>query len=385
MLKLKPLSLVILVLVSQASLARGLGELRPHKQPNVSRLKNPDHWMVIIGDSGATGSGGYKNLKPNALNLLGHVTDFLFEPERTHRTPPLRDFVNPQRFNIQSVEPLTRIVYSMAEFEEAAKKGDVASLNLGAKGSLAIDAQESTNGYLIGRTLGIDAADIVMVAQGGTRVNSIATQFQRIYEMQTHTLPPLVLMSYTANDFCHPKIFTDPLEQLRSRFKESLQQSWQKSERYLHAHSKGTRIVVLAALDVANVLTNESIMNQKVQFQGGQTTCGNVRRGEVQGMLSETTLNALSSMCKSVLQTKPTDLDRLARIRTIQNEFNEIWKQQIAELNAKFHDKKIEWTYVESVRDIKFEEGDVGNDCFHPGGNGHARIADHVLREVFGK
>lgn len=359
----------------------------PLYKPARDVLTNPDHWMAILGDSGSTGAASDVNLKPNLFSILGAVADIASQTGLEHTPPPLSNFPNPERFKIDRVDPMNRVVYSYDEYVQAAKENDIRSLNQGAKASMVLDVQEHSNGYMIGRTLDIRAEDIVLVGQGGARVNAIPRQIARIFEMKTDTLPPLVLMSFTANDFCNPKIFTDPMERLKRYFDVSLQESFDKAERYMIAHPKGTRFVVLAPLDVANILTNEDVLQQTVQFEGlGKISCGQVRRGDTRKtFLSRQMTDSLQTACKAVLQTKPTDTDRLDRIRLIQSEFNEIWKKHIRVLNEKYNSKNIQFEYVESTRDMKFAKGDVANDCFHPGVNGHAKVADHVLKTVFGK
>jgi len=368
-------------------------QLQPVNPPR-EKLTNPDNWMVIIGDSGSTGASADPDLQPTLSSMWKKLNQVGGDSLMKHTVPPLSNIPNPARFNIDKMEAMTRVIYSMDEFGEASKKGQTAELNLMNKGSLELNIQEYANGYMIGRALGIKSEDIVLVGEGGARVNSISTQIERIYEINTETLPPLVLTSFTANDFCNERIFSDPMGRLVSNFEESLATSWKESEDLMRAHPKGTRFVILAPFNVANVLTNEGLMQQKIKFEKlGEITCHKLRNGETDGaggdfiakaLTSEVT-KRLSSMCPAVLKTKPTDKSRLDRIREIQVAFNEVWKKQIAKLNSQYNSKNIRFEYVEGTRNMQFGAGDAANDCFHPSVRGHAKVADYVLKEVFKK
>jgi|GEM_PF-5518694 len=373
---------------SAAAVAQGLFDLAPHRPVRpASILKNPDHWMAVIGDSGSTGAASNPDLVATATNLLGHALSFGWNSRMTATLPDLANYPNPQRFGIKTVEPMTRVLYSAAELSAAQQNGSVATLNFGAKAALALDTQEHGNGYMIGRGLGIEAQDIVLVGQDGKRFAQIPEQFERIYEMQTTTLPPLVLMSFTANDFCGGDIFDRPLAEIRERFERNLREAWEASARFLKAHPRGTKIVVLPALEVANVLTNRDLLQQTIPFQGmGEVTCQRLRENEeMNGFLTAKTVEALGGSCRAVLRTKPSDAARVQVIRNVQNELNQVWLAQIAKLNERYSGQGIQWLYLEEMRALRWSKGDLGSDCFHPGVRAHAKIADYVLKNVFGK
>lgn len=350
-------------------------------------LKNPSHWMAIVGDSGVTGAASDLRIEPNAWNLFGHVLTFALNSRMTANVPPLEDFPNPERFGIDRVEPLTRVLYSPREFVEAKVKGDgyVRELNLAAKAALALDVAEHGAGYMIGRALKMSGRDIVLVGQDGKRVEAIPIQFERIFAMQTETLPPLVLVHFTANDFCDERIFSESVEARRSQFARSLGEAWAKTEPFLKPHPLGTRIVVFPPLEVANVLTNQRLLSQKVYLQGqGETSCRQIREGAaLDGFKSAALVHALSKMCASVLRTRPSDSDRIQRIREIQRAFDGVWKTQIDRLNVQYAGLNLSWHYPDSARSLKGEAGDLANDCFHPGVRGHARYAEVLMATFF--
>lgn len=382
------LSVLLLFVLSSSTWAQGFFEPLPYRpKPVVNQLSNSNHWMAIVGDSGATGAASNKDMQPNIFSLLKWGLFFGYQGKLYTEVPPLSDFPHPERFNLSSIEPMTRVLYSQSEAEKSEAKDGIWKLNGEAAGSLAVDVQEHGNGYMLGRTLGIAAQDIVLVGQDGARVSAIAKQFARIYEMNTKTLPPLVLVSFTANDFCDSKVLTQSVEERKDIFADSLAKSWQEAAPFLKPHPNGTQIIVLPPLEVANVLENPSLLQQTVNFQGiGSVTCQRLREDDgIDGVFSKTLAQSLGGMCKSVLLTKPSDKSRVQRIKDIQNAFNEAWKKQIDLLNVEYSGKGLYWIYPENLRELRFEKGDLANDCFHPGVGGHAKIADQILKTVFSR
>ncbi len=251
---------------------------------------------------------------------------------------------------------MTRVVYSRAEWE---KEKDKWKLNGEARLSFLLDTQEHGNSYMIGRALGMASQDIVLVGQNGARVSAIPKQFERIFEMSTTTLPPLVTVSFTANDFCQMGIFSEEVAHRQEQFAKSLNRAWNETKRFLIPHPRGTTILVMAPLEVANILTNASLMEQQIEFEGqSQFTCGHLRRGEYRRTyLADLLVQKLGEMCKSVLLTNPNDEQKISRLRQVQTSFNEVWKKQIADLNAEYASHNIKWIYVESIPGSKLCRG----------------------------
>jgi hypothetical protein len=372
---------LLFILFSYASVHAEVGRLGPHGMQG-SKITNPDHWLAIVGDSGVTGAASSNQIEPTLSNLLGHFYSFLTEPRVQSEVPRLEEFPEPEHFHIGSIEPMTRVPYSRAEFKLAGNAVNGLLLNMSSKLSLKLDVPEHSFGYMVGRGLGIKPSDIVLVGQDGATIDTIAAQFGRIYEMQTKTLPPLVLLSYTANDLCDERVMSDPIEVWAGRFKTALAQTWLQAKPYLKAHPRGTKIVVLAPFDVVNVIINPEILAQITNVEGqGAISCGELRHGETHFSVSSwMILRMLNLMCPSVTQTHPEDQFRLERLKALQLAFIDSWKAQIEELNQQYGALNLHWTFIESVRDIHSATGDVGNDCFHPSVRGHAKIADLILQ-----
>ncbi|MGZ3722886.1 MAG: SGNH/GDSL hydrolase family protein, partial [Bdellovibrionales bacterium] len=366
------------------SCAQAFGEvgiLGPHGMHG-NKLSNPDRWMAIVGDSGVTGAASSVNIEPTVSSLIGHLASFVTQTRVQTELPLLAEFPNPGHFHLEKIEPLTRVPYSRAEFKASGNVVNRLLLNLGAKFSLKLDVHEHSFGYLVGKSLGIQPQDIVLVGQDGVMVKTLGDQFGRIFEMQTKTLPPLVLVSFTANDLCDAHVFDYSPAEWAGDFKQALERSWRDAKPYLKAHPRGTHIVVLAPFDVVNVITNPEILAQKTNVEGqGEITCGQLRHGETNLTVSSwLIMRMLNLMCPSVTKTHPDDLAHLEHLRNVQLAFGEAWKSVIASLNVEYAERGIRWTFLDSIRDLHFTTGDVGNDCFHPSVRGHAKLADLILQ-----
>ncbi len=373
--------LSLILLCSLYIWALGSGRLGPYGLFG-NQLANKDHWLAIVGDSGVTGAASSSALEAKAETLLSLFLHTVNGTPHAAQLPLLQDFPTPQRFGIEQIEPLTRVPYSRKEYDLANGRLGILLLNLGARLSQKLDVHENSFGYMIGRALSIQSRDIVLVGQDGVGIQSIPAQFARIYEMQTQTLPPLILVSFTANDFCDASVFKNSLQKTTLEFKTSLARAWQETEPYLKAHPLGTRIVVLAPLDVVQVVTNPQVLAQRVEVEGqGQITCGQLRNGNNKlTIASWLVLRTLNLMCPSVTQALNQNQEHLRFLRQIQMEFSAIWKKQVEFLNAQHSPPALQWEYLEDIRSLVYSDGDVSNDCFHPSARGHAKLADFILK-----
>lgn len=369
-----------------------LDPLGPHNNPQAQRLHQPpplnltNPWMVIVGDSGTTGAATGPETTAEWWNLAGTAAKFfLWENRRTDVEAQYQDFPNPEFFNITDpVQPLTRVFYSDKEFRDAKAKSKHYKLNLEAKGSMKLDVEEYGFGYLVGRRLGIDPQNIILVGKDGTRISTIAQQFQRIYETGATTLPPVVFISFTANEMCHPNIFKKSIEDLRADYLKILRDQLGKVVANNKPHPNGTRIIALAPLDAIQVFTDKNLLRQEVDFHGaGKVSCGSVRDGSAaQGELGKKMLKQLESMCRAVLSTRMDDHERIDYLRRLHASYVSAWPEALAEVQA-LSPKNLTWEFAEEVRQIPLEVGDLANDCFHPSVKFHAKIARTLLRRFF--
>lgn len=360
-----------------------------------SGISSREPWVGIIGDSGITGAATGLDLQPNAWSLGALIAQFLGESRRTVQLADPSRVPGIQRFGINDekrLSPLVRVVYSQDEFRRAAAEGRRYEKNLEAKGSLRLDIPEYSFAYLTARALGVPAHRVVLAAQDGRQIGAITEQLQRLGEV-SDAMPSLLLMSFTANDLCGDEL-AGPLADFRASFKAQARMQLRQMIQRFRAHpGLGTRVVILAPLDVAQILTNPDLLAQRINFQGrgdGEVTCRDLREQRAaQSDLGHQMQNALISMCRSILPTRPDDALGIQKIRDFQSAQIEVWREAIAETAAEFRLSTTkpgpgEWSleFIESVRDPRFSAGDLANDCFHPGPAAHAKIAEALLRRL---
>lgn len=332
-------------------------------------------WIGLVGDSGITGAVTAENIQPRASSLLGWVASFAFSSDSTPDAKAERsEFARSMGWS-GNLPPLTRIVYSQDEWNEARSKGSPRTLSLEARASLAVDIPEYSYGYLVGRALGMSPERIVLVAQDGKRVNAISTQMRRFRAVSPH-LPSLIFVSFSANDICGEEA-TQPTRTFREHFKRQIMEQWQLVLRSERPHPQGTRVVIMAPLNVTSPLFDESLLSQEVQFQGGaKTTCREIRRQEAaQDALGRELQKGLTSMCRGLLSptNDPEGLRR--KIVELQAAQREVWQEVVRELPAT---QGWKFEYSDIPYNVRFQTGDLAHDCFHPGPGGHSRIAQEL-------
>ncbi len=334
---------------------------------NANRIKDVNKWIAVVGDSVTTGAAtgeGIEATIPSLKNLFG-------------------DFFASQRFTAAKVvkEAPTRVFYSRAEFQKSAWYKKI-MLNFGAKASLRLDSPENSFGYKLGRSWGVHPSDIVIAGQDGARVEDIPWQLSRIFEMKPATLPPMVILSFTANDLCDASVLTKPLEVLKIEFTTQLGRAWHNAANVLRAAPRGTDFLVLAPLDVTTLINNGEIQAKSVSFEGrGAVTCQDIHMGLGGETFAARMMDrTLGLMCPSVTRTNHTEVAKIQRLKDLQLAMIEIWEKQINLLNAQYNSKKMNWTLVNEVRALHFTADDIAHDCFHPSAAGHEKIAQEILK-----
>lgn len=357
---------LLTALLTVTASAQTLEKLGPYGT-NADRIKDPNKWIAVIGDSVTTAAASGDGIQATIPSLRNVFSDF-FSSQRFAATRAVK-------------ESPTRIFYSAAEFDTVAWYSKILK-NFAAKAALRLDSPESSFAFRVGRSWGVHPSDIVLVGQDGAQVSGIPWQLARIFEMKLKVLPPVVIVSYTANDLCDVEIFNQPLEDVLAQFEVKLSRAWSQSAKFLRPSEGGTDFIVLAPLDVTQLITNGEIQTKSISFEGkGTVTCQDVHNGiGAEGLGGWFMERTLGLMCPSVTTTTVRDDLRIQRIRNVQEGMIEIWKKQINLLNAEYNAKKINFAWVESPRDLTFTADDMAPDCFHPSAKGHERIANEVLK-----
>lgn len=335
---------------------------------NANKIKDPNRWVAVVGDSLVTAAASDDGV---SATIPGLRTLFA-------------DFFSSHRFTAARIvkEAPTRVFYSAPEFQRASWYKKLLT-NFGAKAALRLDSPENSFAYKVARSWGVHASDIVVVGQDGARIGDIPWQLSRIYEMKPGTLPPVVLLSFTANDLCDVRIFEKSLAEIETLYAAELSRAWHSSIHVLRPAQNGTDFIVVAPLNVTGLITNPEIQNKSIVFEGkGTVSCGEVHSGKLEGgtMGARIMARTLGLMCPSVTRTAHGDAEKIQRLRDVQTAMVEAWKKQINLLNAQYNAKKMNWLFVEDVRDLEFVGDDIAGDCFHPSPKGHDKISERVLK-----
>lgn len=349
-------------------------------------VPGPDtFWMAVVGDSSTTGavaSPSFRATWERVGQLLGNFADGLKpDPKMEAR---YGDFVDPARFNIENPpRPLTRVMFAPAEYQAAEKKNELHLLEFGSRGSQAVDTEEYAFPYLMGRSFDIPAPQIVLTAQDGKKISELGNQFDRILVTGAKTLPPVVLISFVANDLCHPDNFTKPPEHFANTYRAALARQLDHVLT-LPANPHGTKLIFVSPLKVSEILTNPQLLDQPVKFENGEgVTCRQIHDGSgVHGDAAKKLQSMLIGACRGVLKQGEDPERQRRRLVDLQDSQFEILQFAVDGFNQSGRDKNFSAVLATSTRNLEMRAGDVANDCFHPSVQGHARIAEALLREL---
>lgn len=353
-------------------LQKSVSPMRPfnHELTAQNRPKAGQYWIGIVGDSSTTGAAASPHFRATWLNLLDHLAEAIKNIKGADLEPD------------ENLPAPLRVMYTPQEFAQESSQGRAIILNLQSDLSQKIDTEEYSFGYQVGRKLNLSVDSIVLAGQDGTRVSSMAEQFRRLLTAGPGTLPPVILVSYVANDLCGPENFSNPVETFRRSYKAELDRQF-AAIATMPAAPGGTQILVVAPLDITNILTNQNLLSQKIHFEGrGEITCKDVRDGSVgNGDLAKRMQSTLIGECRGILAASDNPEQRLAQLQALQSAQDQALQDEIMDLNAK--NLAIKAEYAESAKTIDFQPGDLANDCFHPSAQGAGRIADQLLGSEF--
>lgn len=328
--------------------------------------QTPPVRMAILGDSTVTGAVTNPHLKAFVANAAGvFLINFLWPSHNSGRIPMRRE------------------TYSLKEYQEAGDKGERGFLVLESRGSRALDTPEYSWAYDLGVGLGFHPREMLMVAQDGQKVSSIARQLERVMGVTKTELPEMLLISYGLNDICHPNDVGRETAVFKSRFKKTVANQIQEITK-LKPNGKGTVVFISAPLDATNLMDNDELMSQVISFEGGSlldlkdvVTCSQIRdktfvRQTWQGLQMR---GLLIQECKGLRQDVENPKARVEKVRQLQGAQIEAWREVLGETQV----PGFKFILAESVRRIRFVAGDLANDCFHPSISAHKKIANQFL------
>lgn len=350
-----------------------LDELKHPWIPNF-RVVKEDRWLAVLGDSSVTGAAAHPALQANFWSLFGDAVGLITQDRESQTLPPhISHYIAPEHYRITQPDPPTRLFYTQRDLGWLWPVGR----NLEAKAAMKLDTEEYTFGYLLGRRWGVPPNKIVIAGRDGAMINSLGSQVQRLLDVAP-VLPPVMLISFVANELCDPLAFNMAPAEFSAAYGKMLRVQLQYLAK-LPPHPEGTRIVFLAPLDLANILTNPSLMSQPVSLQGDSTTCGQLREDKgVSSRLTRLMQKILINECPAVFSSAQNVQERLARIKDLQAGQIQKLTEEIALFNQTAP-PNLRMMLGNSVRSINFQTGDLAGDCFHPSLAGHTRIANALL------
>jgi hypothetical protein len=92
-------------------------------------------------------------------------------------------------------------------------------------------------------------------------------------------------------------------------------------------------------------------------------------------------LPPISHMCRSILNTKKDDKDRIALL----DNYVKAYRSAAAEVVKRANELKkpgFKFHYFQSTEKLKFTADEVAQDCFHPSVHGNEKIAAGILEEL---
>lgn len=355
-------------------------QAEPGRPDSADQRPQNEPWLGLVGDSGITGAVTMKDINPNLGGMLNLARRFV-EADRPQSRAQAEN--SPFATNVLNADgalpPLRRVLYSTEEITAAKEAGKEDDLSMEGRGSLALDTPEYSFGYLVGRAMDFSPEQIVLVAQDGKRTGNLPEQMRRFSEV-SEKLPSHIIVSFTANDICG-KEMEEPVDKFRTDFKGVLTDAWKKTMEKETPHESGTQVFVVAPIEITQGITNNDLLEQEIDFEGlGTRTCNQVRRGEPQdNELGKLIDSRLTGMCRGILSIEPNETEKIEKVQALQKTQIEVWKEVLAELP-----KKDGWSFefIEETHQVRFQRGDLANECFHPGPGAHSRLADTLFARL---
>lgn len=251
-------------------------------------------------------------------------------------------------------------------------------------GAAGIDCEECSFGFHWARARGVPRENIFFAAQGGARVDAVAEQLARL-ALPLGRLPETILVSFTGNDICSLANLSADGKSLSAEgagkwdeVRDTLARQLREGLARERAAQGGTRIVVLGAADVTELLTNPAILDHETPVAGRDEdgrgkTCRDLRRGA---------FPLLNQMCPLLLNTRPGDETRLGLIRALHAAVVDGQRAAVELVRAELAPRGFTLEFRDAFRGVRFGAGDVSDDCFHPSGGGHRRLTELLERNL---
>jgi lysophospholipase L1-like esterase len=225
---------------------------------------------------------------------------------------------------------------------------------------------------LLGQKLGVRPENILIAAENGARIETLARQFERV--RATGKQPTDVFIFFSGNDVCAPTpMMATPPETYAKRLETGI--------RFLRRTFKG-QIYVLGHLGLGQLVLNKSIQDKAVYAFGEQSTCGELRKKQFRPAAAATRLPPSATMVGYFLPPNPAMLCATVFMAeeptAVANQVRAIRRAATAAVDRLKAADLGPITIVEEVGELEFAGEDIAVDCFHLSSLGQAKIAQTV-------
>ncbi len=256
-----------------------------------------------------------------------------------------------------------------------------------------VNYPENAFSQLTATGFGVKPSNIVNVATNGQRVDSIATQFQKLQKIVS-TFPDYMFLSFTANDACSEEIFSTSVDAFRAGYLTRLLDgnNGQGGMRYMTRFAptdRDTSVFLLAPLNFPQVLTNPKILEREVPLHFSTVRCERFRTGNhAEGPRISYLADKLKQMCPAVLGTNPKSMDddsifRRKHLVLIHEAMVQAQEAAIATLRSENKNSRLKLRFISSPSRISFDSRHVANDCFHLSNQGQGVLGLTAWAEIF--
>lgn len=357
------------------------------KDGHLSHFKLPVEGPTfgIAGDSISTGAVSDLKLEPRLWKLFFYngLWDFLFVGNSGTSVETMQ-YLQSSEFDFLKKQPVQA---PLRIFDTPDKHKEGNSRKYENLGSAFVDCEECSFGYLLGRKLGFPASNIFMAGQDGTDIDGLLNQLERL-ALPLERLPEVVLVTYTASLYCGGNSGKQTPEQVYNEYYSYMTEQMKTALQKLTAAPHGTQFLIISSADVANHLTNEAILNHKVNYYPyvnptqplEQVSCRQIRKNQVP--MSE----KINNMCKFVLNTDPDDSQRVRLIEQFNQAEIRAQQQSVMDLQnwivKNNLQNKFSISFIKETPEVEFTGDDVANECFHPSIRGQEKIAEKLLLPI---
>jgi len=348
--------------------------------------------VAILGDSLATGAGAHPN-----LTFDKGVFAQIFN-NKIAVNPVVSDIPEYERFGLEGIAdgPLAapqRAWPSSREFKGGAEW--IFQNFMAAISHKYLNTEEYSWGYLTARGLGVPADNILIAAQDGARTKDIPRQLDRILDLTQSVLPEQILVLFTGNDLCAPRM---SMVTNATDYESDLNTGIEYLIRNGKPHPNGTTVYVVGFLNALQLLHSDEILNTKVTAFGEEMSCKQLREQRYQNLNADVPApggeNALEAFLYMNMPPNPlaycptlfgTSIDSEAgSIGKLANRIHEYRDAQkkLVKNYTEAETPGLNWEYVDSPTKVIFDGNDIAGDCFHLSPHGQSKVAAAILQDI---